>query len=123
MRILSPGLLAVAGLAAITSASPFNMKNFMPGVKPVALKPATLKTALLQTGNQSASESCNSGTLSTTKAPLQNIFAPLTADEAAAVTKFLHAQAELNLTANANATRYATPPCRLTSLSGVLISS
>ena len=90
----------------------------MPGVKPVALK-----TASLQTGNQTAIESCSSGTLSTTKAPLQNIFAPLTADEAAAVTKYLHAQPELNLTANANATRCAPSPYRLLSLSGVLISS
>ena len=107
MRILSPSLLAIAGLAAVTCASPPYFKNFVPGVKPVALK-----TALLQTATQNTNESCNSSTLSTAKAPLQNIFGALTADESASVTKFLHVQPELSLTANANATRCVTPLCR-----------
>lgn len=107
MRILSLGLLAIGGLATVTSASPAFMKNFVPGLKPVALK-----TTLLQTGDHSANESCSSNTLSTTKAPLQNIFAALTADESADVTKFLHEQSELNLTANADAGRYVVPLSR-----------
>lgn len=107
MRILSLGLLAIGGLATVTSASPAFMKNFVPGLKPVALK-----SALLQMADQSANESCSSHTLSTTKAPLQNIFASLTADESADVTKFLHGQSELNLTANADAGRYVNPLCR-----------
>ncbi|KAE8553836.1 hypothetical protein EYB25_002374 [Talaromyces marneffei] len=102
MRILSPGLLTLGGLAVIASASPFNMKNFMPGVKPFSMKDAWHN----HHGHKNATESCNSGTLLTTKAPLENIFAALTADEAAAVTKFLHERPELNLTANTNATSW-----------------
>lgn len=108
MRILSPALLAISGLAAVASASPFYMKNFAPG-KPIRKpidKPVTFKNAVLQTGNQNSTGSCDaSSTLSTTKSPLQNIFTALTEEEAASVTKFLHEQSDLNLTANANATR------------------
>lgn len=103
MKDFSLGLLAISGCAAITAASPTYLKNFMHGTMPVAVK-----SNLLQSSSQNTTGPCSSGTLSTTKAPLQNIFAALTGDEAAAVTKFLHEQPELNLTANANATRYAT---------------
>lgn len=111
MRILSPALLAISGLAAVASASPFYMKNFAPGKKPIRKpidKPVAFKNAVLHT-DQNSTGSCDaSSTLSTTKSPLQNIFAALTEEEAASVTKFLHEQAELNLTANINATRRVT---------------
>ncbi|KAJ9639223.1 hypothetical protein H2204_003834 [Knufia peltigerae] len=109
MRILSPALLAISGLAAVASASPFYMKNFAPGKKPIRKpidKPVAFKNAVLHT-DQNSTGSCDaSSTLSTTKSPLQNIFAALTEEEAASVTKFLHEQAELNLTANINATSW-----------------
>ena len=51
--------------------------------------------------------SCDSDSSINIKAPKTNIFAGLTDDEAAAVTKFLHDQKSLNLTAAVNATRQA----------------
>lgn len=47
---------------------------------------------------------CADVTQPTVAAPLSNIFAGLTNDEAASVTAFLHQQKALNLTANVNAT-------------------
>lgn len=102
MKLLSPTLLAVSALAAVVSASsPRYMKNFVSGKKPVALKAPVVHS----TSHQAEDGPCSPGNLTTTKSPLPNIFAALTADEAASVTKFLHMQDELNLTANANATR------------------
>lgn len=103
MRGFSSALLAVGGLASMASASPSGMKGFPPGRVPMAIKSGR---PMDLTSHAVTSQSCDTTNTPSTKAPLPNIFAPLSADDSAAVTKFLHEQSELNLTANANATRF-----------------
>ncbi|KAK6371693.1 hypothetical protein LTS17_008516 [Exophiala oligosperma] len=87
----------------MASASPSGMKGFPPGRVPMAIKSGR---PMDLTSHAVTSQSCDTTNTPSTKAPLPNIFAPLSADDSAAVTKFLHEQSELNLTANANATSW-----------------
>ncbi|KAL8639331.1 MAG: hypothetical protein Q9228_003623 [Teloschistes exilis] len=66
---------------------------------------ANERRAPVERRQASDSTGCDPDSQLSVKAPKSNIFAGLTADETVAVTKFLHDEKSLNLTAASNATR------------------